>query len=148
MWFFFVTMPTGNLTLLMLWELIWHRSGWTDPVKTNKKTHITKSQCVKRNPYSDSRALTGWQAVHLRQAYIVSDRASDQFEGLHLKTSRVCLHPGWGGFTPLHYAALHGNRALVDLFLNNGADPNLACDSGQTAFHFGCRWAVVWCLCL
>lgn len=77
--------------------------------------------------------------MHLRQAYIVSDRASDQFEGLHLKTSRVCLHPGWGGFTPLHYAALHGNRALVDLFLNNGADPNLACDSGQTAFHFGCR---------
>lgn len=50
-----------------------------------------------------------------------------------------CLPSGWGGFTPLHYAALHGNRALVDLFLNNGADPNLTCDAGQTAFHFGCR---------
>ncbi|KAM3863012.1 uncharacterized protein ACN63O_012924 [Diretmus argenteus] len=45
----------------------------------------------------------------------------------------------WGGFTPLHYAALRGNRALVDLFLSNGADPNLACDAGQTAFHFACR---------
>lgn len=51
------------------------------------------------------------------------------------------LHPGWGGFTPLHYAALHGNRVLVDLFLSNGADPNVTCDAGQTAFHFGCRWA-------
>lgn len=142
---FFVTMPTSCWCSSVSWS---DRSGWTDPVK---KKHITKSQCVKRNPNSDSRALTvstGWQAVHLRQAYIFSDRASDQFEGLHLKTSCVCLHPGWGGFTPLHYAALHGNRALVDLFLSNGADPNLACDSGQTAFHFGCRWAVVWCLCL
>lgn len=55
----------------------------------------------------------------------------------------VYLYPGWGGFTPLHYAALHGNRVLVDLFLSNGADPNLTCDSGQTAFHFACRWAIV-----
>ncbi|XP_061600992.1 putative ZDHHC-type palmitoyltransferase 6 [Cololabis saira] len=46
---------------------------------------------------------------------------------------------GWGGFTPLHYAALHGNRALVDFFLSCGADPNMTCDSGQTAFHFACR---------
>ncbi|XP_056147997.1 palmitoyltransferase ZDHHC17 [Lampris incognitus] len=46
---------------------------------------------------------------------------------------------GWGGFTPLHCAALHGNRGLVDLFLSNGADPNLTCDAGQTAFHFACR---------
>ncbi|XP_078129732.1 uncharacterized protein LOC144532697 [Sander vitreus] len=46
---------------------------------------------------------------------------------------------GWGGFTPLHYAALHGNRSMVDLFLSNGADPNMTCDAGQTAFHFACR---------
>ncbi|KAM3863325.1 LOW QUALITY PROTEIN: uncharacterized protein ACN63O_013264 [Diretmus argenteus] len=51
----------------------------------------------------------------------------------------ILKQKGWGGFTPLHYAALHGNRALVDLFLSNGADPNLACDAGQTAFHFACR---------
>uniref|UniRef100_A0A3P8VBS8 Palmitoyltransferase n=1 Tax=Cynoglossus semilaevis TaxID=244447 RepID=A0A3P8VBS8_CYNSE len=51
----------------------------------------------------------------------------------------VLKQKGWGGFTPLHYAALHGNRALVDLFLSNGADPNLTCDAGQTSFHFACR---------
>lgn len=49
------------------------------------------------------------------------------------------LNPGWGGFTPLHTAALHGNRALVNLLLSHGAYPNLACDAGQTAFHFACR---------
>uniref|UniRef100_A0A3Q2YE39 Palmitoyltransferase n=1 Tax=Hippocampus comes TaxID=109280 RepID=A0A3Q2YE39_HIPCM len=45
----------------------------------------------------------------------------------------------WGGFTPLHYAALHGNCSLVDLFLSNGADPNLTCNAGQSAFHFACQ---------
>lgn len=61
-----------------------------------------------------------------------------------LKPWCVSSAPGWGGFTPLHYAALHGNRVLVDLFLSNGADPNVTCDAGQTAFHFGCRWADVY----
>ncbi|XP_034041345.1 probable protein S-acyltransferase 23 [Thalassophryne amazonica] len=51
----------------------------------------------------------------------------------------VLQRKGWGGFTPLHYAALHGNRTLIDLFLNNGANPNSTCDAGQTAFHFSCR---------
>ncbi|XP_019720166.1 probable protein S-acyltransferase 23 [Hippocampus comes] len=51
----------------------------------------------------------------------------------------VLIHKGWGGFTPLHYAALHGNCSLVDLFLSNGADPNLTCNAGQSAFHFACR---------
>ncbi|KAJ3610111.1 hypothetical protein NHX12_022205 [Muraenolepis orangiensis] len=51
----------------------------------------------------------------------------------------VLKQKGWGGFTPLHYAALHGNRALVDNLLSNGADPNLTSDAGQTSFHFACR---------
>ncbi|XP_058507847.1 palmitoyltransferase ZDHHC13 [Solea solea] len=51
----------------------------------------------------------------------------------------ILRHQGWGGLSPLHYAALHGNRVLVDNFLSNGADPNLTCDAGQTAFHFACR---------
>ncbi|XP_017268265.1 putative ZDHHC-type palmitoyltransferase 6 [Kryptolebias marmoratus] len=51
----------------------------------------------------------------------------------------VLKQKGWGGFSPLHYSALHGNRNLVDFFLSSGADPNLTCDSGQTAFHFACR---------
>uniref|UniRef100_A0A3B3B7K5 Palmitoyltransferase n=1 Tax=Oryzias melastigma TaxID=30732 RepID=A0A3B3B7K5_ORYME len=45
----------------------------------------------------------------------------------------------WAGFTALHYAAIHGNRAIVELFLSNGADPNCMCDAGQTAFHFACQ---------
>lgn len=49
------------------------------------------------------------------------------------------VYLGWGGFSPLHYAALHGNRSLVDFFLSAGADPNVTCDAGQTAFHFACR---------
>ncbi|KAJ8361380.1 hypothetical protein SKAU_G00179050 [Synaphobranchus kaupii] len=46
---------------------------------------------------------------------------------------------GWGGFTPLHYAAYQGNRALTQLLLSNGADSNAPCDAGQTPFHFACR---------
>ncbi|KAL2083091.1 hypothetical protein ACEWY4_020864 [Coilia grayii] len=45
----------------------------------------------------------------------------------------------WGGFTALHFAALHGNRAVAELLLDNGADPNTPCDAGQTPFHFACR---------
>ncbi|XP_041921262.1 palmitoyltransferase AKR1 isoform X2 [Alosa sapidissima] len=51
----------------------------------------------------------------------------------------VLKQKGWGGFTALHFAALHGNRAVGDLLLDSGADPNLPCDSGQTPFHFACR---------
>ncbi|KAG7462503.1 hypothetical protein MATL_G00185500 [Megalops atlanticus] len=46
---------------------------------------------------------------------------------------------GWGGFTPLHYAAFQGNRALAELLLSSGADTNVPCDAGQTPFHFACR---------
>lgn len=72
---------------------------------------------------------------------VLGTEAAVQFETS--SNSKCFSPPGWGGFTPLHYAALHGNRTLVDLFLSNGADPNLTCDAGQTAFHFGCRWAWV-----
>ncbi|XP_076142392.1 uncharacterized protein LOC143124619 isoform X1 [Alosa pseudoharengus] len=51
----------------------------------------------------------------------------------------VLKQKGWSGFTALHFAALHGNRAVGDLLLDSGADPNLPCDSGQTPFHFACR---------
>ncbi|XP_076022795.1 uncharacterized protein LOC143013156 [Genypterus blacodes] len=51
----------------------------------------------------------------------------------------IVKQKGWGGFCPLHYAALHGNRALVDLFLRNGADPNQMSEAGQSCFHFACR---------
>uniref|UniRef100_A0A3Q3BDN1 Palmitoyltransferase n=1 Tax=Kryptolebias marmoratus TaxID=37003 RepID=A0A3Q3BDN1_KRYMA len=58
---------------------------------------------------------------------------------LFVQNDRSVLKQKWGGFSPLHYSALHGNRNLVDFFLSSGADPNLTCDSGQTAFHFACQ---------
>uniref|UniRef100_A0A3B1K848 Palmitoyltransferase n=1 Tax=Astyanax mexicanus TaxID=7994 RepID=A0A3B1K848_ASTMX len=51
----------------------------------------------------------------------------------------VLQQKGWGGFTALHFAALHGNRPIAELLLNCGADPNIPCDAGQTPFHFACR---------
>ncbi|CAL8359125.1 unnamed protein product [Boreogadus saida] len=51
----------------------------------------------------------------------------------------ILKEKGWGGFTPLHSAALHGNRSLVQSLLSNGADPNLVSEAGQTSFHFACR---------
>ncbi|XP_030627805.1 putative ZDHHC-type palmitoyltransferase 6 [Chanos chanos] len=51
----------------------------------------------------------------------------------------VLKQKGWGGFTALHFAALHGNRPVAELLLNSGADPNIPCDAGQTAFHFASR---------
>ncbi|XP_061692394.1 uncharacterized protein si:ch211-223a10.1 isoform X2 [Syngnathoides biaculeatus] len=63
----------------------------------------------------------------------------EQCKAIMQNDRSVLNQKGWGGFTPMHYAALHGNRALVDLFLSNAADPNLTCDAGQSAFHFACR---------
>lgn len=107
----------------------------------------TKSHCAKRNPnpedYNDQQADR--PCISIRLILLVTETA-DQLKVCIFKPVWlwcVCLYPGWGGFSPLHYAALHGNRALVDIFLSNGADPNLTCDAGQTAFHFACRWAIV-----
>ncbi|TNN71818.1 putative protein S-acyltransferase 23 [Liparis tanakae] len=81
---------------------------------------------------------------------VCSDSGGDIFDCIQKGNIEQCIQclqndrsvlkeTGWGGFTPLHYAALHGTRSLVDLFLGNGADPNRPCDGGQTAFHFACR---------
>jgi ankyrin repeat protein len=37
-----------------------------------------------------------------------------------------------GGWAPIHAAAQNGDRALVELLLKHGADPNLANDAGKT----------------
>ncbi|XP_031735044.1 putative ZDHHC-type palmitoyltransferase 6 [Anarrhichthys ocellatus] len=81
---------------------------------------------------------------------VCSDTRGDIFDCIQRGNIEMCIQfvqndrsvlriKGWGGFTPLHYAALHGTRSLVDLFLSFGADPNATCDAGQTAFHFACR---------
>lgn len=132
----------GKLTLLqLLCEMVWHRNRCTVPLTTRHKVTLCQ-----RESYTWIQRSTGWQTVHLCQAILLQSQRLQ----MGLWCAFVCLHPGWGGFTPLHYAALHGNRSMVDLFLSNGADPNMTCDAGQTAFHFACRWAVVahlglWC---
>ncbi|CAL9687926.1 unnamed protein product [Knipowitschia caucasica] len=81
---------------------------------------------------------------------VCSVSGGDIFDCIQRGNLEQCIHfiqndrsilkqKGWGGFTPLHYAALHGSRSMVDLFLSNGADPNLTSDAGQTTFHFACR---------
>ena len=39
----------------------------------------------------------------------------------------------YGGWTPLHQAAAHGNLEMVDLLLDYGADPAIKSDNGRTA---------------
>jgi ankyrin repeat protein len=43
---------------------------------------------------------------------------------------------GWAGLSPLHWAAVGGNLAIVELLLNAGADPNTRDSDELTALHF------------
>ncbi|XP_017579455.1 probable protein S-acyltransferase 23 isoform X1 [Pygocentrus nattereri] len=65
--------------------------------------------------------------------------AIEQVAQLIQQDQTVLQQKGWGGFTALHFAALHGNRPIAELLLSSGADPNIPCDAGQTPFHFACR---------
>ena len=62
-------------------------------------------------------------------------RAGDQSAAKKLLSEdpTVVNRRGPGGSTPLMYAVLYGNAATVQLFLNNGADPNVKNDAGATA---------------
>ncbi len=61
-------------------------------------------------------------------------------EDFHPETSR--RRGGWVvfgvpiGFTPLHYAALHGHKEVAEVLMANGADVNARDSSGQTPLHF------------
>ncbi|KAM4598902.1 uncharacterized protein V3H82_012954 [Fundulus diaphanus] len=89
-------------------------------------------------------------AVTMHAMPLCTDSGEDIFDCIQRGDVEQCIlavqndrsllrYKGWGGFSPLHYAALHGNRSLVDFFLSSGADPNMTCDAGQSAFHFACR---------
>ncbi|XP_016132441.1 ankyrin repeat and protein kinase domain-containing protein 1-like isoform X3 [Sinocyclocheilus grahami] len=69
----------------------------------------------------------------------IQRREIDRVSHLLQQDRGVLKQKGWGGFTALHFAALHGNRPMAELLLNSGADPNIPCDAGQTPFHFACR---------
>lgn len=138
-------MPKRNLTLLQLFcEMIWHRS--CDEEMDRSCDNTAQSHIVLN--YSNPQTWEGFQrqqadsrCIYASLILLVKVRVEGQCHQAWLCNVNVSHHSGWGGFTPLHYAALHGNRALVNLFLSAGAGPNLACDAGQTAFHFACRWA-------
>ncbi|MDP9236857.1 MAG: ankyrin repeat domain-containing protein [Chloroflexota bacterium] len=60
--------------------------------------------------------------------------------GRHFENCRLLLEHGahvnaqqHGGFTALHAAAQHGDRALAELFLSHGADASMATDESKTA---------------
>jgi ankyrin repeat protein len=52
-------------------------------------------------------------------------------------------YPGSGsvetGLTPLHFAALTGNRTMTEFLLEHGADPNACSDYGETPLHLTLR---------
>ena len=45
-----------------------------------------------------------------------------------------------GDDTPLHLAAAHGNRDIVNILLRNKADVNFINEHGNTALHYACFW--------
>ena len=54
-----------------------------------------------------------------------------------LKADPEAIHrKGPGGSTPLHFAALHGNRQAATQLLAQGANPNAANDAGATPLHW------------
>ncbi|XP_062851277.1 uncharacterized protein si:ch211-223a10.1 [Trichomycterus rosablanca] len=82
-------------------------------------------------------AVTGGGSSGVFEAVQRGD--SDQVLQLIQHDRTVLKQKGWGGFTALHFSALHGNRSMIELLLNSGANPNIPCDAGQTPFHFACR---------
>mgnify|MGYP003475276341 FL=1 len=45
----------------------------------------------------------------------------------------------YGGLTPLHYAAQHGNIDLIIILLEQGADISVVSDTGETAADFAAK---------
>ncbi|MDB4794710.1 ankyrin repeat domain-containing protein [bacterium] len=42
---------------------------------------------------------------------------------------------GWREWTPLHYAALNGNKEIVELLIAKGADMNVTANEEWTPLH-------------
>lgn len=61
-----------------------------------------------------------------------------QFERLLKENPTAARGQGYGGSTPLMFAALYGDTRSISLLLRNGADPNKRNDAGATAL----LWAV------
>ena len=62
---------------------------------------------------------------------------------LRLEVARLLIEAGAdvnataaGGYTPLHIAASNGNREMVILLLESGADRTARCDQDKTAADY------------
>eukprot|EP01127_Copromyxa_protea_P012570 TRINITY_DN3299_c0_g1_i2.p2 TRINITY_DN3299_c0_g1~~TRINITY_DN3299_c0_g1_i2.p2 ORF type:complete len:240 (-),score=54.50 TRINITY_DN3299_c0_g1_i2:159-878(-) len=66
----------------------------------------------------------------------VSDGDVEIVEDLLRQNPTLVNFKDEGGMTGLHWAADGGNLALIELFLNHGANPNDQDEEGQTALHF------------
>ena len=75
-------------------------------------------------------------AVHLIEAIRADDRA--RISGALSNGGGPVDGRGPGGATPLMYAALYADKALVQMLLDRGADPNVADDSAATPL----MWAI------
>lgn len=58
----------------------------------------------------------------------------DQMDTVHPDPESITT-----GLTPLHFAALIGNRAMTKFFLDHGADPNALSEHGETPLHLNQR---------
>ncbi|MBI3048540.1 MAG: ankyrin repeat domain-containing protein [Acidobacteria bacterium] len=70
-------------------------------------------------------------ATRLMEAIRRGDSAAARRE--LMQNSAAARQRGTGGTTPLMYAALYGDLALLRMLLDHGADPNAANDLGATA---------------
>jgi ankyrin repeat protein len=76
------------------------------------------------------------EATRLMEALRAGDRRT--FDTMAAANPAVANLKGPGGSTPLMFATLYGDAAMVAALLNTGADPNTKNDAGATAL----MWAV------
>ena len=66
----------------------------------------------------------------------MSENMREQFEQYVKEHPSIVSDADELGFTQLHYEALAGNLALVNVLLANGADKNIRTKSGKRAIDF------------
>lgn len=59
------------------------------------------------------------------------------------KDPEILHRKGWNNLTPLHHACLSGQVTIVQLLIENGADPNVFNSFDETPLHYACRRGVV-----
>ncbi len=76
-------------------------------------------------------AMTGSHTLH---RYVIKGETTKIKDILNRNSGLVNARDN-SGYTPLHYAVVHGHRDLVMLLLSRGADVNAQDERGQTPLH-------------